>query len=765
MKIPFKLLTLVAAVVLTCAVAEAQPEIVEVEVKGELRRVAESLIHSTIGLPPGVSLSMESIQTAVHDLWNLNVFEDIQVFGEEVPGGLKLIIEVQEAPSLEGIRFKGQKHLKEKEMKEALGLVEGQVITQATVARGKQKIIGLYREKGYLHATVTGKRFDAEEEGKVFLQYDVEEGDKVKVKNIRILNTEAFEASKIKGKMETKEKRWWRKGEFKAETYEEDKQRILAFYRSKGYQQASIIRDSVFYDDAKRKLFIDIEIEEGEQYRVGKLSWEGNELFTDEELAEKLGVESGDLYMFSSQELAWLVKSAYFEKGYLDTEVVPHEILKYGEADVEFQVFEGQPFKIRRINIGGNTRTREKVIRRELELRPGDIYQQSLAQESQRRLHMLSFFKDVQIQPEFSSNPEDRFVDLNFTVEERRTGQAMMGAGYSDRDKLLGQIGLQIPNLRGTGQHLDFRWEFGTRREQFLIGFTEPWLFDTPTSLSTRVSILSLEYFDFYDSQRNSVSIRLGRRLKKPAYSSISAGYQLEEVKYSNIAESYDGSRLQPVTTSSFNLFFQRDTRDFPMFPTKGTQLTYRPELATSAAGGNVDFHRHEMTFNYYKSSWWKFVISSEFKVAIIDGFSEFDDRNISTWDRFSPGGVDWWDGQVRGYTDRSLGPRVEGFPLGGTSMMVLNLEYRFPIVEQQVYGLLFADAGNAWEGIDALNPLHPSRSIGDLRRSAGFGFRVMAPMLGIIGFDFGYGFDREKVYPFLPSGWITHFQFGPQFY
>ena len=127
---------------------------------------------------------------------------------------------------------------------------------------------------------------------------------------------------------------------------------------------------------------------------------------------------------------------------------------------------------------------------------------------------MLGFFKDVQIEPEFSSDPEERYVDLNFVVEERRTGQAMMGAGYSDRDKLLGQIGLQIPNLRGTGQNLDFRWEFGTRREQFVLGFTEPWLFDTPTSLSARVSILSLEYFNYYDSQRNSVSVRIGRRLK-----------------------------------------------------------------------------------------------------------------------------------------------------------------------------------------------------------------------------------------------------------
>ena len=744
--------------------ANAQQQIVDVQVKGELRRVAESLILSTIGLEPGVELSMENVQSAMHDLWNLNVFEDIKVWGEEGPDGIRLVVEVVEAPALEGTRFKGHKEVKEKEFEETLGLVDGQVITAATVARGRQQIIDLYKEKGYLHAEVAGKRFDAEEEGMVFLQYDIKEGDKVKIKHIQILNNEAFSDGEINKQMETKENRWWRKGEFSDETYEEDKQKILAFYKSKGYQQAAISRDTVYYDETKHKLFIDLEVDEGREYRMGKVSWDGNELFDDAELADKLDMEEGEIYRMAGNELAWLVQSAYYEKGYLNTEVRPQEDLRGDHVDVRFQIFEGQPYKIRRINVAGNTRTREKVIRRELELRPGDIYQQSLAQESQRRLHMLSFFKDVQIEPEFSDDPEQRYVDLNFVVEERRTGQAMMGAGYSDRDKLLGQIGLQIPNLRGTGQNLDFRWEFGTRREQFVLGFTEPWLFDTPTSFAARVSILSLDYFNYYDSQRNSVSVRIGRRLKWPAFSSISAGYQLEEVSYSDIAEGYDESRLRPVTTSSFNLYYQRDTRDFPQFPTKGTLITYRPEIATSAAGGNVDFHRHEVTYNYYRPSWWKFVISAEAKVAFIDGFSEVDDRNISIWDRFSPGGVDYWDGQVRGYTDRSLGPRDNGFPLGGTSMMVFNLEYRFPISEQSVIGLLFADAGNAWQDVGALSPLHPRRSLGDLRRSVGFGFRVMAPMLGMIGFDFGYGFDRRDV-DGTPPGWITHFQFGPQIF
>ena len=219
-------------------------------------------------------------------------------------------------------------------------------------------------------------------------------------------------------------------------------------------------------------------------------------------------------------------------------------------------------------------------------------------------------------------------------------------------------------------------------------------------------------------------------------------------------------SRYQDRLTSRFELIYTRDTRDRAEFPTKGTLFSYTPSVASSIVAGDVDFHNHEVNFNYYRPSWWKFVWSLETKVAVIDGFSDLrTTSHISYYDLFTPGGIDYWDGQVRGYPDYSLGPRDEasGIPLGGRSMMVLNLEYRFPIAEQQVYGILFADAGNAWATIPDLNPLN-------LRRSLGFGFRVQTPMLGMIGFDFGYGFDRKKV-DGAPAGWKTHFQFGPQFY
>ncbi len=777
-------------VLLASTWGEAQ-KVVDIEVRGELRKVAESLILTTVGLEPGVELSQENVQQAVRDLQGLNVFEDIQIWGDPAPGGMKLIIVVAEYPALEGLRFKGQKNLKEKEMKEALGLVVGQVVAPKDLVRGEQRILDLYKEKGYLRAEVKGQLFDGEEEGKVFLQYDIAEGEKVQVRNIRLVQRRIdgtmVDSDKLPPRnprmpqkwdgagpmpqqlrklMETKTKHWWRKGEFSGDTYDEDKQKILSYYRSLGFQQVGIASDSVYYDSSRKDLFVYLEVDEGAQYRLGEMVFAGNSILTQEELTDKLKLSEGDIYALSGPELADMARFAYYEKGYLDTRVVPTEVVRGDTVDVSFQIFEGQPWTIRRIEIAGNTKTREKVIRREIELRPGDIYQQNLVQESQRRIYILNYFKDVQIQPQYSPVEGERLVDLTFNVEEQPTGQASMGAGYSDRDKLVGQIGLRIPNFRGKGENVDFSWEFGTRREQFLVGFTEPWLFDTPTSLSVRLYTLNNQYLDLYDFRRNSMSVRVGRRLKKPAYSSVSIGYRLESERYTDFGEDFDLSllsssvyrnRYEPITTSSFELVFSRDTRDHAQFPTKGTEISYRPELATSFVAGDVDFHKHEVTVNYYQPSWWKFVFSIESKVAIVDGFSKFDDQNLSVWERFSPGGVDLWDGQVRGYPDRSLGPRISGVPLGGRSMMVFNFEYRFPIAEQQVYGIVFADAGNAWENIPDLNLL-------DLRRSLGFGFRVMTPMLGLIGFDFGYGFDRKKV-DGIGAGWNTHFQFGPQFF
>ncbi len=790
----------VVSVGLLGSAVEAQ-KVVSVEVQGELRKVAKSLILTTVGLEPGIELSQENVQQAVRDLQGLNVFEDIQIWGDPVPEGINLIIMVEEYPALEGLQFKGQKNLKEKDLKEALSLITGQVIAPRDVVRGEQKILDLYREKGYLRAEVKGQTFAGAEEGEVFLQYDINEGSKVQIKQIRLIQHRADgtvidsrelparsprrpqkwdgqgpEPRRLVSLMETEEKRWWRKGEFNGDTYEEDKQKLLAYYRSLGFQQAAIVRDSVYYDSTRRHLFIDVEIDEGLQYRLGEVAWEGNEIFGTDELVEKLELQEGMVYGRSGPELADLARFVYYEKGYLDTRVVPQETIRNDSIDVSFQVFEGQPWTIRKVEIAGNTKTREKVIRREIELRPGDIYQQNLVQESQRRIHMLNFFKDVQIQPQYSTGEDERLVDLVFDVDERPTGQASVGAGYSDRDKMVGQIGLQVPNFRGMGQSLDFNWEFGTRREQFLVGFTEPWLFDTPTSLSARAYTQNLHYYDYrstnyrlnnsdilWKSNRKSINVRVGRRLKKPANSSLSLGYRLYTQGYSDFA---DGNaplasdlRYQDRLTSRFELIYTRDTRDRAEFPTKGTVFSYTPSVATSIVAGDVDFHNHEVNFNYYRPSWWKFVWSLETKVAVIDGFSDADDGLISYYDLFTPGGIDYWDGQIRGYQDYSLGPKDEasGIPLGGRSMMVLNLEYRFPIAEQQVYGILFADAGNAWATIPELDPL-------DLRRSLGFGFRVQTPMLGMIGFDFGYGFDREKV-DGAPAGWKTHFQFGPQFY
>ena len=739
--------------------AQESFRITGISVEGNVRS-EESLILFTSGLSVGDMLAIEDVQDAVRGLYALGIFSHIEIYGDLRLEGVKLRIVVQENPILNKVSFKGNDKIDEDELEEDLAFVEGRVIRSSDVEEGKQTALKLYEKEGYLLAQVDHEISPSESAGVVDLVFKIDEGEKVQVKQIRVLNTETFSASKIKKQMETKEDRWWRGGDFKEDTYQEDLVKIVDFYRREGYPEAAVVSDSIYYDGAKRNLFVDITVEEGSQYRLGEVTWEGNAILPGEVLLRRMDIEEGAVYNKDKREMSQLISAAYAEMGYLTARGLPYETVRDQVVDVRFEIDEGEPSKVSRVMIVGNTKTKDKVIRREILVKPGQVYRQSAVMRSQREIYMLNFFKDIQIEPAFLESGD---VDLTFRVEEKATGTASMGVGYSERDKLIGTIGLSVPNLLGNGQQLDFNWEFGTRRTMFRVGFLEPWLLDTPTSLHASVYRTNWRFLNAFDEIRQSLNFGVGRRLTWPdSYSRVSLGYRLEEFRYEDFHPDYTGYTrdILPQTTSGINATYARDTRDLPEFPTRGSVFSYTPELATSALGGDVGYHKHMFRTSFFFPTIWKLVLSLDGRLGMIKGFSAHDDANISFWERFTPGGVDL-DGQVRGYEDRTVGPRdalpPEGNLEGGRAMLVFNLEYRFPIVEQQIYGLLFADAGNAWSKPSKIDAF-------DLKRSVGVGVRVMAPVIGLIGFDFGYGFDRPSVDGGSAS-WKTHFQFGPRFY
>ncbi|MFH0931579.1 MAG: BamA/TamA family outer membrane protein, partial [Candidatus Zixiibacteriota bacterium] len=348
--------------------------------------------------------------------------------------------------------------------------------------------------------------------------------------------------------------------------------------------------------------------------------------------------------------------------------------------------------------------------------------------------------------------------------EEKPTGSINFGAGYSERDKVVGSIGLGIPNLFGNGQNVDLSWEFGKRRNTVQLSFTEPWFRDTPTSVGIDLYQVNRRWYDYYTEGRTGVGLRLGRRLSWPDnYCRLYARYRMEKVRYFDFSGSYleaykdSPYNLQnidwPQSTSSFDFTLTRDSRDLPQFATSGSIISWNTELAGGILGGNWSYHKHIFEFSKYKKTFWKFVLVAKVRAGLIDGYNR---KSVVPYsERFAPGGTDP-DGMVRGYPDGWIGPRESyGNLIRGRSVLVYNLEYQYPIMEQQIYGLFFADAGNAWLSGRQISPL----SFRHLKKSVGFGFRMIVPSLGMIGFDFGYGFD-------YPGGnkWRPHFQFGKSF-
>ena len=726
-------------------------KIEKMEVRGNIRSDA-SLIMATSGLSVGKDLTMEDTQHAIRRLYALGVFRDIRivVVGQS-PEGLQIAIAVEEFPVVSKIVFEGNDKIKTKELKDVLRFAEGQVVGEKGIKNAQVRIKRLYEEEGHLLAQVTSEISDPDETGKVALTLRIEEGKKVKIKRIEIAGNELFGDAEIKKQMETKENRWWRRGDFKEAIFREDLKKIAAFYRKNGYRDMEVIRDSLYYDDSKQHLFVDIVVQEGPLYWFDAFTWKGNTLFPDAQIAEKITVSEGDTYDQEKFERIYTsLAFAYQERGYLSVQILPETTEEGQTLDFHFVIEEGQPSRVRKVEIVGNTKTKEKVIRRELKVIPGEVFRRSALERSARNVYVLNYFGNVEPDVEPLENGD---VDLTFRVEEKSTGQAMMGAGYSEQYKLTGSLGLGIPNLFGNGQNLDFNWDFGTLQERFQISFTEPWLFDTPTSGSFSLYRLTYRYSS-YDENRSGGYVSVGRHLTWPDdYSTVRLIYRLEEVGYDNFSEGYTDpyglqERTWPQRTSSISATYFRDSRDKPEFPSRGSVYSYRAEFAGKILGSDEGFHKHEVNSEFYYPLFWKTALLVKNRMGYVNGFGA--EQDVLPRERFRPGGTSF-DGIIRGYDDMSVGPSE-----GGRAMFITGLECQFPIVEQQIYGLLFADAGNSWLRFSETDPF-------DLKRSMGFGVRVMAPMIGMIGFDFAYGFDH------LTDGkrageWHTHFQFGKSF-
>jgi outer membrane protein insertion porin family len=390
---------------------------------------------------------------------------------------------------------------------------------------------------------------------------------------------------------------------------------------------------------------------------------------------------------------------------------------------------------------------------------PGQKYKQSLMMRSVRDIYQLNYFSNVK--PDLSPN-DDGTVDLNFDIVEKdNIGQFSLGAAYSQIEEFMGTMSLSIPNFRGVGEKLDLSLQIGKRRQLVALNFSEPWAFNSPTTLHGGISYDNIEYTSGDRTTEAGFDGGISRRLRWPDdYFSVGAYYSLkwkDDYDHNNTLF-LNGIHLQPRgLLSKLRFMVRRDDTDMPTFPNEGSIVSIEPEIA--GIGGDYKFLKMLVGNDWYFPVFWKFVLGAHAKLGTIGKIPGADDIQISRWDVLSAGGVWYVDGQIRGYTDMSFGGRLH--PELGKSMIVLSSELRFPILDQTLYLSAFADAGNTWASLQEM-------TFGDLYPGVGFGVRLLVPMLGLMGFDAGYGLrnpSNDNRFDVKPRPQVEfHFQMGKGF-
>lgn len=781
----FKLFVIVLTLLYAASPIQAQEKIkiFNVDVMGNKAASANVIIRNS-GLVAGKSISGDDIKSAVSRLWAMKIFSNIQISIEkQVSEGLFLLITVEEYPKIDKYELKGNKKLKDDKLDDAVTFFMGQRITPHMEIRTIRALKEMYYEKGYLLVEISTEHIPSEKEDYVIVRFNIDEGSKVKIRGIKFIGAENFSEGDLKKQLKkTKEKgtlRFWRSGNFDKEEYEEDKKNLLQFYRNNGFRDAEILKDSLYYGEKREKLYLDITVREGNHYKLGKLTFKNNKLFTEDELKVTLGLKEGDDYNAANIDMAVYdrLNGIYMDRGNLFVSIDPKQNPVGDDVvDIEFIIKENQKVFVRNINIYGNTKTKEKVIRREMKIFPGDVFSRSKLMRSQREIFILNYFANVipNIRP-----VDDDEIDIELSVEEKQTDRANASAGFSQRDGAIGSIGVDFNNFIGNGQVLSFNWQFGSVFRSLSIGFTEPWLFDTPTLAGFRVFSTKRKGIFFpLDQSEIGASLNLGRRFKWPDdYFRGNASFRFAQRKFDNISDRGILEQLVSpsksagisdedigdvvIETQQRRLTFAltRDSRDRPEFPTQGSVFTIISQLSGGPIGGDENFFKSIFSLDWYTPLFWKFVLLNKYKYGAIRTFSK--DAFIPFDEFFFMGGSGLTIGEpLRGYEDRTVGPpspTSNTFALGGRVLSKFSMELRFPIAPNPViFGLFFYEGGNTWLNIKSAN-------IFDLRRSAGFGLRMFMPLVGLIGFDLGYGFDDLSVEG-EREGWKVHFQFGRQF-
>lgn len=727
------------------AATEAAPEnkpaqnltVLSVKVRGN-QVISTNTILNKIMTREGVTLSQENVNEDIKRLYATGFFRDIRFDVEPTPAGVNMILTVEEKPVVKRIIIQGNKTFNEQKLRKEVAIVEGQILDERLVVEGAQKIEQRYLNRGFrfVKATYNIAVDDASREAVVTFQ--VNEGEAYRIRSVQITGNKTFAASRIVKLMKTKKRNLWffRRGIFKEDAFKNDTDRVIAFYQDEGFLDVKVVPDFQ-YDEKKNQLAITVAIEEGERYLVGALQLQGNKLFPESDIWQRLSMLPGTTY--SQRNLADDIESIrhfYYSKGYMDARMIPEVKLnrETNRVDISYQITEGDLFFVDKVKIRGNTKTKDIVIRRELRIKPGERFDGDKLEKSKERLTNLGFFEEITYDTEPGTEPNRK--DIVFRVKEKQTGELSFGAGYSSVDQFVGfaeiaQRNFDLtnwPRFTGAGQSLSLKGRIGSISRNAEFSFFEPYLFNRRVSFGLDAYLTRFESRNVdFAHDRMGIGMTFGRDLNDLV--KIGTGYIIENVDVFDVADSA-AQLIKDVAgdnlLSRWRVFTSRDSRDNIFNPTKGSVLSGSAELVGTFLGGDRDYYILQVGATKYKTFWKKTVLEWRNRIATADGVGSTD--NVPVFDRFFAGGL----GSIRGYNYRRVSPKIDNRPIGGETLLLTSLEYTvpFPILDN-FKGAFFIDAGEINEdSYDFFN-------FDDFIVSVGPGIKVNTP-IGPIAFYYG---------------------------
>lgn len=765
-----------------------------------------------------IAVPGEEIGKAIRKLWDQGILGDVSVATTKIEGNkIYLDFNLKERPRLSRFEFVGISKGQADELKNKIKLIRGKVVTDALLNNTRTQVKKFYTNKSYLDVKVNiTQRPDSALSNSVVLLINVDKGAKVRIRDIAFEGNEAFSQRKLKGKLKkTKEKKPYKlltSGKFQRTEYEEDKKKLLTFYNSEGYRDAVIVSDTLIRQSDG--LALRIKVDEGPKYYIRKISWNGNYLYDDKTLSSVLGIKEGSVYSTETLDkrlnynpAGQDITSLYMNDGYLFFRIEPVETKIEGDSiDIEMRISEGVQARVKDINIAGNTKTSDHVIRREIRTLPGDKFNRELLIRTQQALSQLGYFDPEKVGMNPIPNPADGTVDINYTVVEKPSDQITLSGGWGGYAGFIGTVGLVFNNFSlrkagtlsnwrpvpaGDGQRVALNVQAnGLQYQAYSLSFTEPWLGGRKAnalsvSLNKTISRVGTNFDASTGAfiKSNSAAVSLGRRLRFPDdYFTLSNSLSFTQYQFQNYPYLEIVSGRGNANNITFNTTLARNSIDNPTYTRRGSSLSLSLSLTPpySVFPGShpnttewIEYHKWMFDASWFTPLVGKLVLNSRTHFGFLGAYNS--GRTLGPFERFKLGGSGLGYGGasnflvgtefigLRGYADPNDAeaiPTAQQFSNGGIVYNKFVMEMRYPVSlnpAATVYVLAFGEAGNSFDTYSQYNPYR-------LYRSAGIGARVFMSAFGLLGFDYGYGFDTVPT----PTGNVGakgrfHFIIGQQ--